>query len=915
MIKNNCQWYKLSTEETVKALNSSNTGLTVDEAQKRLQEYGYNELVKKKQTPAIVLLLKQFANFLIIILLFAVVLSAVLGETVDAVVILIIVVFAVTLGFVQEYKAEKSLEALKKMAAAMVSVLRGNKEISIDAKELVPGDVFIIRTGDKIPADARIISAVNLKVDEAALTGESVSTNKISEPLKGETAIGDRKNMVFMGTAAVYGRGMAIVTGTGMETEFGQIADALQKVERETTPLQKNLDSVGKWIAIGALALCFVLAAIGVTRGHTILEMLIWGVSLAVAAVPESLPAVVTICLAIGMQRMLKRNSLIKKLTAVETLGCTTFICSDKTGTLTQDQMTVRQIYIPGKESPDSKGEGLIDVSGTGYEPKGSFHFHSTKTIVVPDKNKELSLLLRAGSLCNDSSLELTDGNYTIKGDPTEAALVVIAEKAGLSQKDLSAQFPRIREIPFSSETKRMTTVHKSPEGNIAYAKGASEIILNSCKYIFISGKEEILTSEHREKIRAVAHQMANDALRVLGISYKKLSSGNTEKDSEIEHDMVFIGITGMIDPPREEVKAAIALCNKAHIKSVMITGDHKLTAMAIAKELGLLKHGMALSGEELDKISDEEFNNLVEKIEVYARVSPAHKLRVVTALENRGNVVAMTGDGVNDAPALKKADIGIAMGKTGTDVTREVADIILLDDNFASIVAAVEEGRGIFSNIKKFLAYMLSCNIGEVLLMAVVILFGTFLGLPAGIIPLIAIQILFVNLVTDGLPAIALALEPIEKGTMHKRPRGKTESIFNRGVLFYIIVIGIWTAGVSLFTFKWALGKGYSVNDAQGLCFISLMLVQFFNAINCRSLDSSVFKIGFWGNKWLLLAIGFSTSMILAVVYIPALHTIFNTYYLGLKDWIFAVSVSSTVFVIVEIGKLVRGLYKLRLK
>jgi Ca2+-transporting ATPase len=668
----------------------------------------------------------------------------------------------------------------------------------------------------------------------------------------------------------------------------------LQEVEKERTPLQVNLDQLGKWIAIGALALCFILAGIGVLRGHGILEMLIWGVSLAVAAVPEALPAVVTISLALGVQRMVQRHALIRKLPAVETLGSTTYICSDKTGTLTQDQMTVRRIYADGK---------LIDVTGVGYEPKGEFHVGGKA--LKPEDDAALQRLLHIGSLCNDTTLNSVNGVWLIKGDPTEGALVVTAAKASLWQEELQIQFPRISEIPFSSETKRMTTTHQTSQGKTAYAKGAPEVILSSCNRIFRNGEEKALTSEDRKTIMAVAHEMAEDALRVLGLAYKQLDNAAVTTD-DTEKDMVFVGLVGMIDPPREEVKEAIKTCDRAGIKSVMITGDHKLTAVAIARELGILKEGVALTGAEIDNLSDEQFDDLVEKIEVYARVSPAHKLRVVEALTKRGHVVAMTGDGVNDAPALKKADIGVAMGITGTDVTKEAADMVLTDDNFASIVAAVEEGRGIFNNIKKYLVYLLSCNLGEILLMAIVILFGPLFGLPPGTIPLIAIQLLYVNLATDGLPAIALSVDPPDIDIMIQKPRPRKQTIFTMPVMRYLAGAGIWTALVTLVVFLWAVDSGKDILEAQGVCFLTLILIEFFNAFNCRSLEYSLFKIGPFGNRWLVWAILATIAMTIPIFYVPFLKETFHVHALTTIDWIVAVFSASTIFIAAEIYKLI---------
>ncbi|MFC2049997.1 calcium-transporting P-type ATPase, PMR1-type [Chloroflexota bacterium] len=893
-MKVNENWHTLEVPDVLASLDSKRDGLSQEEAQHRLAQFGYNELAAGEKVSPWKIFLEQFKNFLIIILLVAVVLSAVVGEVADAIVIFVIILFAAGLGFIQEYRAERAMEALKRMAAPLASVLRDGNETEIPANELVPGDIILLRTGDRMPADARLIEAVNLKADEASLTGESLPVEKINKLLPGEISVGDRKNIVFMGTAAVYGRGTAVVTATGMATEFGKIATMLREVKKEQTPLQINLDKLGKWIAIGSLALCFILAAIGVLRGHEILEMLIWGVSLAVAAVPEALPAVVTISLALGVQRMVRRHALIRKLPAVETLGCTTFICSDKTGTLTQDQMTIRRLYV------DSK---LIDVTGVGYEPKGEFQLDGKS--FNPEENAALQRLLQIGSLCNDTSLTSADDVWGIKGDPTEGALVVTAAKAGLWQKELQSQSPRINEIPFSSETKRMTTVHQTSQGKIAYSKGAPEVILNSCQHIYRDGQETKLNDADKNNILSVSTEMAGDALRVLGVAYKRLPDTATTTEG-IEQDMVFAGLAGMIDPPREEVKEAVKLCDQAGIRSVMITGDHKLTAVAIAKELGILKKGTAFTGAEIDNLSDEEFEALAEKIDVYARVSPTHKLRVIEALTKKGHVVAMTGDGVNDAPALKKADIGVAMGITGTDVSKEAADMILTDDNFASIVSAVEEGRGIFGNIKKYLVYLLSCNFGEILLMASVILFGPLMGLPAGIIPLIAIQLLYVNLATDGLPAIALSVDPPDPDVMKHKPRPRSQTIFTGPVLRYLAGAGIWTALVTLGVFLWAINSGKGPLEAQSMCFVTLILIEFFNAFNCRSLEHSLFKVGPFTNKWLLLAIGWECIMLCLVVYWPVLQGPFNTFALTPTDWVIAILSASTIFIAAEIYKLI---------
>jgi len=885
------EWYRREAEDALSSLNSGRDGLKPAEAQKRLGRYGANELAEKKAVSPWVLFLEQFKSFLIIILIIAVVLSAVLGEVADAVIIGIIILLATGLGFFQEYRAERAMEALRRMAAPMASVRRGGKEVEIPARELVPGDIIILRTGDRIAADARLIEAVNLKTNEAPLTGESTPVEKRESVIGEEATVGDRRNMIYMGTAVIDGRSSAVVTATGMATEFGKIASLLQAVKPERTPLEINLDRIGRWIAIGALVLCFVLAGLGVVRGHELLEMFIWGIALAVAAVPEALPAVVTISLALGVRRMAKRHALIRKLPAVETLGSTTFICSDKTGTLTQGKMTVRLIYADEKS---------IDVSGVGYEPEGEFSVGGDKVSV--ESESALEMLLIIGALCNDTALTANDSDWEVSGDPTEGSLLVTAAKAGLWSGELNRQFPRIGEIPFSSERKRMTTVHQMPQGSVAYSKGAPELVLKSCRYIYAEGREQELTDKDRERIITVGRGMLDNALRVLGLAYRRLDDG--EISDSIEQDMVFTGLVGMIDPPRLEAKKAIERCDQAGVKSVMITGDHKKTAVAIARELGLLKDGLALTGVELDSLSQQELEEMVERIEVYARVSPAHKLRVVEALAKRGHVVAMTGDGVNDAPALKRADIGIAMGITGTDVTTEAADMVLTDDNFASIVAAIEEGRGIFSNIKKYLMYLLSSNIGEILLMAGAILFGPWLGLPVGAIPLVAIQILWVNLATDGLPAIALSVDPPDPDLMRQKPRPRGQGVFTKEVVTLMVVGGVWSALVNLGVFKWALDAGRGMLEAQALCFLTLVLIQFFKAYNFRSDKQSVFKLGFFKNRWLNITILWEIALLVVIVYTPALQPSFRTFPLSGFDWLLVVLLAATVFPVLELTK-----------
>lgn len=894
-------WHNLSVSEVIGSLDSSVQGLSNEEAARRLVEFGANELAEGKKTPSWILFLEQFKNFLILILLVAALVSGVLaflgkGDIWDPILIVVIVFFAAGLGFFQEYRSEKALEALKRMVALTATVIRDASEEEIPVRELVPGDIILLETGDRVPADARLIEAANLKVDEAPLTGESLPVEKGTEAIPGDVPVADRKNMVYAGTTVVYGRGKAIVTETGMATEFGKIAGILQEVKPPPTPLQVNLDKVGKVLGIACLVICAAVAAVGIAVGmfEHILGAFIWAVSLAVAAVPEALPAVTTICLALGVQRMVKRHALIRRLPAVETLGCTTFICSDKTGTLTQNEMTVRKIYVNGK---------MISVSGVGYEPSGTFYLDDAP--IAPEADPALIRLLTAGMLCNDSRLINNNGVWQIKGDPTEGALVVVAAKAGIKVQESVTH--RIAEISFSSERKRMTTVHEAQEGIVAYSKGAPEVVLDTCTHIYADGSERELTEQDRRKILETNEAMATQALRVLGLAYKYLGKRRYEELPKVaEEGMVWLGLVGMIDPPREEAKEAVALCRRAGIASVMITGDHKLTAEAIARELEMLEEGnIVLSGEELDKLTSQELKEHVERVKVYARVSPAHKMRIVEALQDREHIVAMTGDGVNDAPALRKADIGVAMGITGTDVSKEAAAMVLTDDNFASIVAAVEEGRNIFANIRKYLIYLLSCNIGEVLLMLTAFIIGTLTGW-FKTVPLVALQILVVNLVTDGLPALALAVEPGEPGIMERPPRDPRKTIFDKTMVSYIVGVGLWTMLASLAVFLWAIRAGRSPLEAQSLCFVTLISVELFNCFNCRSERISLFRMPFLSNAWLFAAVASSWAITAAIVYIPFLQGPFHTYNMSLRDWAIPILAGVSVLVPVEIAKFI---------
>lgn len=876
-------WHNKTVEQAFEKLNSKPTGISQAEAAERISQYGPNEIKAAQRISAWNILVDQFKNVLILILLGATVISLFLGHGIESIVIAVIVLFAVLLGFIQEYRAERAIEALREMAAPTARVIREGKEVQVPAREVVPGDIVILHTGDRVPADARILESVNLQVEEAALTGESMPIEKHADPLPtDDLPVGDRRNMVYAGTAVTYGRGRALVVATGMQSEFGKIAQLLQTVETGKTPLQQNLDRVGSVLARVAFVVVAIIVALGLLRGQPFIEMLIFGIALAVAVVPEALPAVVTISLAIGVQKMVKRHALIRRLPAVETLGSTSVICSDKTGTLTKDEMTVRKVYVAGK---------TYNVSGTGYAPHGEFSLNGSAAVQPGD---ELRQVLSAAVLASDAVLlpdENKDNDWDIKGDPTEGALIVAAAKAGLERETLDAQFPRRQEIPFTSETKRMTTLHETSEGVVAYTKGAPEVILENCDHILTEKGIKPLDDAARQEIVTVAREMASNALRVLGIA----SKSNAELKTA-QHDMTFLGLAGMIDPPRSEAKQAIVVCEQAGIRPVMITGDHPVTAEAVARELGLLKRGRVVTGAELNDISDEDFKREVEDIEVYARVSPAHKLRVVTALQANHHIVAMTGDGVNDAPALKKADIGIAMGITGTDVTKEAAEMTLTDDNFASIVAAVEEGRGVFGNIKKYLMYLLSSNIGEIGLMAG----SALLGLP---IPLTAVQILYVNLATDGLPALALSIDPPEKDLMKRRPRNPRTGIFTRPVVSLMVAGGVWSTIINLGLFAWALNSGRSLEEAMTMTFVSLVLIQFFKAYNFRSDRHSVFNRPF-ENKWLNIAILWEVVLLFLIIYVPALHEPFGTFSLPLVDWVIVFALSLTISPVLEFVK-----------
>ncbi len=877
--------HTLTPEQALQALDSRPEGLNPEEAARRLEAQGPNELTKVTRASPWKILAAQLKNVLIVILLIATALSAVLGHGLESLVIAIIVLFAVLLGFFQEYRAERAIDALRKMAAPVATVIRAGQELKVPARELVPGDVFLLRAGDRVPADGRLLDVANLQTEEAALTGESVPVDKRLDTLSGaDLALGDRKNLVFAGTIASYGRGRAVVTATGMRTEFGRIAELLQTVETGKTPLQKNLDRLGAVLARVALVVVAAIVALGLVRGQPFIDMLIFGIALAVAVVPEALPAVVTISLAIGVQRMVKRHVLIRRLPAVETLGSTTFICSDKTGTLTRDEMTVRRVFVDG---------ATVEVTGGGYEPSGAFLIEG----VAAAPSEALRALLSAGALASDAELrhapreEGGEPAWTIAGDPTEGALVVAAAKAGLEKAALDRASPRIDEIPFTAETRRMTTLHEGADGRVLYVKGAPEVVLESCVEVLGPQGPVPLDPDERARTLAAAAAMADGALRVLAVAQKV--SGSLD-DAKV--GLTLLGLVGMIDPPRDEARAAIQRCKEAGIRPVMITGDHPATAKAVARELGLLEHGRVVTGAELGAWDEAQLAREVEHIDVFARVSPDHKLRVVSALQARGQIVAMTGDGVNDAPALRKADIGIAMGIAGTDVSREAAAMTLTDDSFASIVAAVEEGRVVFGNIKKYLMYLLSSNVGEIGLMV-----GTALmGLP---LPLSAVQILYVNLVTDGLPALALAVDPPEHDLMRRRPRDPRLGIFTRPVVVLISLGGLWSSLVNVAVFAWAIGSGRSLEEAMSMTFVSLVLIQFYKAYAYRSDRLSMFEAPL-SNRWLNLAIGGELLLLVGTLYVPFLQRLFGTFALTWTDWLIVLGASATIAPVLELGK-----------
>jgi len=885
------KWYSQDITKVSQELNSNlDIGLESKEVISRLKEYGPNALKEPPTRSLLSMFIVQLKEVLVLILIVAAAVSGALGEWEDTIVILIIVVLNAGLGVFQEHKAEEALKALKAMTKSAIKVKRGGKVTQDEVENLVPGDVIILDAGDSVPADARLIEAPSLRINEAALTGESVPVEKDLKTIEGqEVPIGDRKNMVFMGTVVTGGRGQAIVTGTGMTTQLGQIAQMLQETPPDITPLQKELAKLGKILAIAAVIIVVVVFLTGLLRGEDLLEMFMMAIALAVAAIPEGLPSVVTIVLALGVTRMSRRKAVVRKLPAVETLGVANYICSDKTGTLTKNEMTVQGIYV---------NNSFWKITGSGYKPEGEYQSVEGEKI-NPLIEKNIELLLLGGALNSDARLELTSKGYGIIGDPTEGALVVAAQKAQLEKDVIEKDYPRLQEIPFDSDRKMMSTFHQKDGEIISFTKGAPDVLLARCQDMITKEGLTGLTKETITQLMQINSRFASKGQRVMALALRKWPEVPENPTSEkVETNLTFMGFFAIQDPPRQEAREAVAISRSAGIKTVMITGDHQETALAIAKELDIWRQDDGvLTGVLLERMDNEELKKRVNTTTVYARVSPEHKLRIVNALKANGHIVAMTGDGVNDAPALKRADIGAAMGITGTEVAKEAADMVLLDDNFATIVNAVEEGRVIYSNIRKSIQYLLSCNIGEI----VAIFSAILLGLGS---PLNPIQILWINLVTDGPPALALGLEPSEKDVMTKKPRNPKEGVFAGGVGKDILIYGAIIGALSLASYWIALAWGRTIEEAHTMVFLTMAFSQLVHAFNVRSLEQSLFKIGIGTNRSLIMAFLFSVVMQLVVVFIPFLREVFETALLHPSDWGVVLGLSLMPLVISEIRK-----------
>ncbi len=952
-------WHALTPEQIIRQLATPpETGLTSEEAARRLEAYGPNQLTEAPGVTFWQMLLDQFNNFVVIMLIVAAVVSALLGDWIEAGAILLIVILNATLGVIQEQRAEQALAALKKLAAPDAKVLRDGERKSVSSAQLVPGDIVLLEAGNYVPADIRLLEAANLRIEEAALTGESVPVEKDANTnLEADIPLGDRKNTTFMGTLVSYGRGRGVVVSTGMRTQIGLIAEMLQAVETEPTPLQKRLDQLGKvlgWATLGICGIVFVVAVVRFTdlsqitapdggllvylksARQEIITMFMLAVGLAIAAVPEGLPAVVTISLALGMREMVQRHALIRKLSSVETLGSTTVICSDKTGTLTQNEMTLTRIWVDNK---------YLSITGKGHTLRGEFQEDSKP--VELDGYPGVRTALWAGALNNDAELTISGSSeeeqtYRMTGDPTEGALIVAAAKAGALPRPLNHAYPRVQEVPFDSERKRMITVHQiresTPEdfspfyqhetsGYVIAIKGAPDVVLDLCsQYQRMDDTHSPLTEEQRMRILKANDQMTQEALRVLGVAYRMSQSMPVMDDlGKLEEGMIFVGLVGMMDPPRPEVTPALVKAGRAGIRTIMITGDFPNTARAIAEAIGLLKpNHQVLSAAELDNLNDEQLKQQVEYTDVFARVSPEHKLRIVNALRDDGEVVAMTGDGVNDSPSIKRANIGVAMGITGTDVAKESADMVLTDDNYASIVSAVEQGRIIYDNIRKFVYFLLSSNVAEIM----VIFLATLAGLPS---PLTVIQLLWLNLLTDGAPALALAMEKGDPAIMQRPPRPPSEPIINKNMQWGIVIQTIAQTSMVLGAFVvgllWHLQagalvppgenplvyvlqhdwRGVDVQTAETMAFVTLSLCELFRAYTCRSERISIFKQGVFSNKYMQYAVGLSIGLLILVVSLPFLQPIFNTHFPSLREWTVVITFSLVPAVAEEVYKAVR--------
>lgn len=916
-------WHQMDSQDVVRIHKTdAERGLSDAEARRRLESIGPNEFVQAAKISPVILFLNQFKDFMVLVLVGATLISGLLGEYLDAITILAIIVMNGILGFVQEFRAERSLRALKELSAPSAKVMRSGRLQEVAAKSLVPGDIIMLESGDRIPADVRFLEVNSLYVEESALTGESVPVSKRTEQISEEDVpLGDRRNLGFLGTMVTRGTAKAVVVGTGMNTEMGKIADLIQTTDAMETPLQHRLEQLGKLLIIIALGLTVMVVVAGILHGQPAYGMFLAGVSLAVAAIPEGLPAIVTIALALGVQRMIKRKAIVRKLPSVETLGCASVICSDKTGTLTQNKMTVTHLWSGGFD---------YDVTGSGYEPFGEFFKGGSQ--IDARRDPSLRRLLQVGVLCNNAQLtEAPDQkrggpenrleeklaakhggkldasgankSCTISGDPTEGALVVLGAKAGITQQSLGGMYTRVKEFPFDSERKRMSVLVTHQGGQLVCVKGAPDVLLDHCSYILWEGHVVPLTGTLRQKMMAANEAMAKQALRVLAFAYRDVKDGEIiEDERDAEKGLTFVGLAGMIDPPREEVKDAIYRCKQAGIRTIMITGDHLLTAEAIAKQLGILpSKGRALSGQQLATMSDEELDKIIDETYVYARVAPEHKLRIVKALQRRGHVVAMTGDGVNDAPAIKAADIGIAMGITGTDVSKEAASLVLSDDNFATIVAAIEEGRGIYENIRKFIRYLLASNVGEILVMFIAMM----LGMP---LPLVPIMILWVNLVTDGLPAMALGVDQAEDELMKQKPRPAKENIFARRLGWKILSRGVLIGFCTLAAFWLTLkAEPDNLSLAQTVAFATLVMAQLIHVFDCRS-SRSIFHRNLFENKYLVLAVLSSVVLLLGVIYIDALQPVFKTVDLGWREWALTFVFAGIPTFLMGAGSVMRG-------